>query len=206
VLLYKMTQEVKKYNSVVLSGEGADELFFGYDRIFKWAAEAKSWDIKEFSSRYSYGAHEDWEVLEDVMAPFVQEGGSPLDIVARFFQLAHLHGLLRRVDNSTMRCSVEARVPFIDHTLVERMSGVPASYRMQDGVVKAPLKRIFDSLIPDEILTRKKIGFPVPLEEIFFGRVSDQGGPKRDALDRWLKFNLEQLTGTQFSIEDLKIS
>ena len=34
VLLYKMTQEVKKENTVVLSGEGADELFWGYDRIF----------------------------------------------------------------------------------------------------------------------------------------------------------------------------
>jgi len=205
VLLLRMTQEVKKQNTVVLSGEGADELFFGYDRIFRWAAEAKTWDIKEFSDRYSYGAHEDWEVVEDVLAPFVAKGRSPLDIVARFFQMGHLHGLLRRVDNSTMRCSVEARVPFIDHTLVERMAGVPASYRMAGGVVKAPLKRIFEEVVPDGILTRKKIGFPVPLEEIFFGRESDQGGPKRDALDRWLRFNLEHLTGSDFTISDLGI-
>ncbi len=203
VLLFRMTQEVKKHNRVVLSGEGADELFFGYDRIFRWASEAKTWDIQEFSDRYSYGVHDDLEVLEDVMAPFVAEGRSPLDIVARFFQIAHLHGLLRRVDNSTMRCSVEARVPFIDHELVERMAGVSASYRMADGIVKAPLKRVFESLIPEGIRTRKKIGFPVPLEEIFFGRASEQGGPKRDALDRWLKFNLEHLTGEKLSLQDL---
>lgn len=205
VLLYRMTQEVKKHNTVVLSGEGADELFFGYDRIFKWASEAKTWDLQEFSDRYSYGAHEDLEILEDVMAPFVAEGRTPLDIVARFFQIGHLHGLLRRVDNSTMLCSVEARVPFVDHTLVERMAGVPANYRMAGGVVKAPLKRVFESLIPEGIRNRKKIGFPVPLEEIFFGRESDQNGPQRDALDQWLKFNLHNLTGENLSIQDLGV-
>ena len=205
VLLLRMTQEAKKHNTVVLSGEGADELFFGYDRIFRWAAELKEWDLKEFSDRYSYGSHDDMEIVEDALAPFVAEGRSPLGIVARFFQIAHLHGLLRRVDNSTMRCSVEVRVPFIDHTLVERMAGVPASYRMENGVVKAPLKRVFKSLVPEGIRTRKKIGFPVPLEEIFFGRESDQGGPKRDALDRWLRFNLEHLTGDEMTIQDLRI-
>jgi len=205
VLLYRMTQEVKKHNTVVLSGEGADELFFGYDRIFRWAAESKVWDLKEFSSRYSYGAHDDLEIVEDVMSPFVRDGFSPLDTVARFFQIAHLHGLLRRVDNSTMLCSVEARVPFVDHTLVERMAGVSADYRMAGGVVKAPLKRVFKSLIPRGIRERKKIGFPVPLEEIFFGRASDINGPKGDALDRWLKFNLEHLTGETMSLSDLGI-
>ena len=177
VLLFKMTQAVKQHNTVVLSGEGADELFFGYDRIFKWAMGLKEWDLQEFSNRYSYGAHDDMEMMEDVLAPFVAEGRTPLDIVARFFQIAHLHGLLRRVDNSTMRCSVEARVPFIDHTLVERMAGVSADYRMQNGEVKAPLKRIFRELVPQEIITRKKIGFPVPLEEIFFDESSNQNGP-----------------------------
>jgi len=200
-----MTQEVKKHNTVVLSGEGADELFFGYDRIFRWAAESKTWDLKEFSSRYSYGAHDDLEIVEDVMSPFVKDGFSPLDTVARFFQIAHLQGLLRRVDNSTMRCSVEARVPFVDHTLIERMAGVSADYRMAGGVVKAPLKRVFESLIPQGIRQRKKIGFPVPLEEIFFGRESDINGPKGDALDRWLKFNLEHLTGEALSLADLGI-
>ncbi|MFC4991817.1 asparagine synthase (glutamine-hydrolyzing) [Rubritalea tangerina] len=205
VLLLRMTQEVKKHNTVVLSGEGADELFFGYDRIFRWAAEQKEWDLRAFSAQYSYGLHEDLEVLEDVMAPFVAEGQTPLDIVARFFQIGHLHGLLRRVDNSTMRCSVEARVPFVDHTLVERMAGVSAEFRMKDGEVKAPLKRIFSDVLPDEIIHRRKIGFPVPLEEIFFGRSSDQNGPQRDALDHWLKFNLKCLTGGEMDLADLGI-
>lgn len=185
VPLYLMTRRVKERNTVVLSGEGADEAFFGYDRIFRWAAAAESFDLREFDRLYSYGTHSDLEVLEDALAPF-RHLKHPLSIVAAFFQIAHLHGLLRRLDNSTMRCGVEARVPFVDHRIVERMAGVGVGYRMQDGIVKAPLKRIFADLVPPAIINRKKVGFPVDLASIF-------GVPKQAAMDRWLEFNLECL-------------
>lgn len=188
VLLYKMTKAVKKYNTVILSGEGADELFFGYDRIFRWADQAKEFNLREFDEHYSYGSHEDDEVIEDALSPFMNRK-TPLDITAAFFQISHLHGLLRRLDNSTMECSVEARVPFVDHRLITRMAGVSAGYRMQGGVVKAPLKRIFSDLVPPEIINRKKIGFPVNLEKVFAGYAKDGEKP----MDSWLRYNLEQL-------------
>src|SRR5207248_9299554 len=153
-----------RHNTVILSGEGADELFFGYDRIFRWAAHDTKWDLAEFTRLYAYGTVDDPEVVEDALAPFLHRQ-TPLDIVAHFFQVAHLHGLLRRVDNSTMLCSVEARVPFVDHyPLIERMAGVAFGYRMKNGEVKSPLKRVFRNLIPLPISQRKKVGFPVPLE------------------------------------------
>lgn len=186
VLLYKMTQEVKTKNTVILSGEGADELFFGYDRTFRWAAENK-WNIEEFNKLYAYGSNTDMDILDDAMAPFMRYG-SCLDMVAAFFQVAHLHGLLRRLDNSTMLCSVEARVPFVDHRLIERMAGVPFNYRMDNGIIKAPLKRVFRDVVPEPIITRPKVGFPVPLEKMNFGGTS-AGTP----MDRWLEFNLQQL-------------
>ena len=188
VLLYKMTKEVKTFNTVILSGEGADELFFGYDRIFRWANSNPRFTLEGFDKHYSYGSHKDDEVIEDALAPFLDRGKT-IDIVAVFFQVAHLHGLLRRLDNSTMRCSVEARVPFVDHRLVERMSGVSYDYRMQDGVIKAPLKRVFADLLPKSIIEREKIGFPVDLAAIFkdFGNVNDSH------MDKWLKFNLKVL-------------
>lgn len=185
VPLYLMTRQVKERNTVVLSGEGADEAFFGYDRIFRWAAAAEYFDLREFDRLYSYGTHPDPEVLEDVLSPF-RHFRRPLSIVAAFFQIAHLHGLLRRLDNSTMRCGVEARVPFVDHRIVERMAGVGVGYRMQDGIVKAPLKRAFADLVPSPIINRKKVGFPVDLASIF-------GVPQEAAMDRWLEFNLECL-------------
>ena len=186
VQLYAMTLAVRDHNTVILSGEGADELFFGYDRVFRWAAGADRFDLREFDRLYSYGSHADDEVLEDALSPF-RERGAPIDVVAAFFQVSHLHGLLRRLDNSTMRCSVEGRVPFVDYRLVERMAGVPFDYRMAGGEVKAPLKRVFADLVPREILDRKKVGFPVDLRRVF---AADPGSPQ---MDRWLHFNLETL-------------
>jgi len=199
VLLYKMTREVKKENTVILSGEGADELFFGYDRIFRWAAGAQAWDLVEFASRYAYGSHDDLEIVEDAVRPFMHRK-NPLNIVAHFFQVAHLHGLLRRLDNATMLCSVEARVPFVDHhPLIERMAGVGFEYRMKDGEVKSPLKRAFQNLIPLSIIHRKKVGFPVPLENVPFG------WPKAmTPMDQWLEFNLSELCGTHITAAELK--
>lgn len=198
VLLYKMTQGVKKENTVILSGEGADELFFGYDRIFRWASECDNWDLAGFAERYCYGSHDDFDIVEDALSPF-QHHGDPITIVAHFFQVAHLHGLLRRLDNSTMLCAVEARVPFVDHNaLIERMAGVSFDYRMYKGEVKSPLKRVFRNRIPLPIIERKKIGFPVPLETIPF---SWPLAPT--PMDQWLEFNLSELCGTHITACEL---
>jgi asparagine synthase (glutamine-hydrolysing) len=185
VLLYEMTKEVKKENTVVLCGEGADELFFGYNRIFSWANRTDTFDIKNFSNLYAYGSNDDLEIVESVISPFYKYG-KPINIVAAFFQVAHLHGLLRRLDSSTMLCSVEAREPFVDYRLVERMAGVSFTYRMQDGIVKAPLKRIFKDIVPIEIIEREKVGFPVDLAHIF--KVHTE-----KAFDYWLDFNMNVL-------------
>ena len=183
VLLYEMTKEVKTKNTVVLSGEGADELFFGYDRIFSWAKKNK-WDLDSFDNYYSYGSHKDNEIIEDVLAPFMNYGEC-IDIVAAFFQVAHLHGLLRRLDNATMLSSVEARVPFVDHRLVEKMAGVPFNYRFQNGISKFPLKKLFKNYLPKKIINREKIGFPVPISKIFNNKINP--------MDQWLEFNMHTL-------------
>ncbi len=166
VFIYEMTKKVKEKNMVILSGEGADELFFGYDRIFKWASQASSWDLKKFSELYSYSTTEDLEIIEYAIDPFVNLK-KPILIVAAFFQIAHLHGLLRRLDFATMLCGVEARVPFVDHRIVERLAGTPIEYRMEKGIVKAPLKRLAQGIIPSQIIQRRKVGFPVNLNYIF---------------------------------------
>lgn len=201
VLLYKMSKELKRVNTVILSGEGADEMFFGYDRIFRWAAQSKYWNLAEFDRLYSYGTNSDLEIIEDALSPFMHLNNA-LDITAHFFQVAHLHGLLRRLDNATMLCSVEARVPFVDHhPLVERMAGVAMQYRMRKGIVKYPLKRVFRDLLPSAIVEREKVGFPVPLEKIFSSNSMD-----KTAMDSWLEFNLSELCGTNITQNDLGVS
>jgi asparagine synthase (glutamine-hydrolysing) len=184
VLLYLMTLEVKKSNTVVLSGEGADELFFGYHRVFNWAYRSNKLDLDEFDKKYCYGTNQDDEVLDFALEGI--DGKTVLDKIAYFFQIDHLHGLLRRLDNSTMLCGVEARVPFVDHRLVEMVAGCPFDWRMGKSF-KEPLKRIFKDTIPKEIIDRDKVGFAVDLRTMF----KTEG---KTPMDSWLEFNLDVLS------------
>lgn len=188
VLIYLMTQDVKKRNTVVLSGEGADELFWGYDMIFKWANSTEKLQINDFDKYYCYGSHHDDEIIDYALNDL--PGEKVLDKIAYFFQIYHLHGLLRRLDNSTMFCSVEARVPFVDHRLVEMMAGVSFEWKMGDSV-KYPLKKIFKNIIPAKIIKREKVGFPVPLKLIFSLNTKNT-----TPFDDWLAFNLKILNET----------
>lgn len=200
VLIFAMTKQASKKNKVILSGEGADELFYGYDRIFRWAV-THQWDLRSFSSLYSYGSIDDFEIVESALSPFLNSGGS-LQIVARFFQIAHLHGLLRRLDSATMLCGVEAREPFVDYRLIERLVGVSFDWKLSDGQIKAPLKRVFADLVPKEIIDRPKIGFAVPLERIAFPHTQNQAD--MNPMDRWFAFNLSILANQELSLEDIR--
>jgi asparagine synthase (glutamine-hydrolysing) len=198
VLIAKMSEAAKKTVTVLLSGEGADELFFGYDRIFRWAAAAKTFDLAAFDRLYSYGSHRDDDVLADVLSSFMREGATALEIVASFFQVAHLHGLLVRLDYATMLHAVEARVPFVDFRLVERLAGVSMAWKMPGGAVKEPLKRVFRAAVPRPILERQKVGFPVPLGDIYCDRPAGQA-----PMDAWLHFNLRCLGIEQGTIDEV---
>ncbi len=197
VLIYKMSNEAKKSNTVILCGEGADELFYGYDRIYAWAYRNKNFNIKEFSDYYSYSKNNDIEIVEDAIQPYLHLNNS-LKIVSHFFQMSHLHGLLRRVDNATMLASIEARVPFVDNIfLVETLIGQSYEYKNLNGIIKSPLKRIFSDILPLEIINRKKVGFPVPLDIIFESN--------ENHMDKWFDFNLKTLFGNDFNLNDIKI-
>lgn len=187
VLLYKMSKIVAQKNTVILCGEGADEMFFGYDRIFRWANQNK-WDIQQFNDLYCYGSNEDYEVVEDAIEPFKSKHTRNIDIIGSFFQHAHLHNLLRRLDNATMYCSIEARGPFLDYRLIERMAGVSFDYKLNNNIVKAPLKRIFADILPKEVIDRKKVGFPVQLDKILGNDYLGNTG-----FDKWFNFNLDLL-------------
>ncbi|MDP1571595.1 MAG: asparagine synthase (glutamine-hydrolyzing) [Vicinamibacterales bacterium] len=82
--------------------------------------------------------------------------------------------LLMRVDKLTMAHSIEARVPFLDHDVVEFANRVPAAYKLKDGVGKSLLKKAAAPYLDDDMLYRRKQGFGAPMEEWFregdFGR------------------------------------
>ncbi len=67
--------------------------------------------------------------------------------------------LLMRVDKMTMATSIEARVPFLDHHMVEFSMNIPSSMKLKHGIPKYILKKALRGILPDEIIDRKKIGF-----------------------------------------------
>lgn len=62
-----------------------------------------------------------------------------------------------------MACSIESRVPFLDHPLVEFAARVPDRMKIRNGTGKFILKEAVKDLLPPELLYRKKMGFPTPL-------------------------------------------
>jgi asparagine synthase (glutamine-hydrolysing) len=77
--------------------------------------------------------------------------------------------LLMRVDKMTMATSVEARVPFLDHELVEFAMALPPEMKVRNGTGKYLLKKAVDGILPSEIVYRRKQGFGAPVAEWFKG-------------------------------------
>jgi asparagine synthase (glutamine-hydrolysing) len=85
-----------------------------------------------------------------------------------------LPALLHVEDRMSMAHSVESRVPFLDHELVEFAATIPADIKFPGGQMKALLKTVFKNEIPQKIINRKdKMGLPVPLKEWFSGSLKD---------------------------------
>ena len=82
-------------------------------------------------------------------------------------------GLLVKEDRASMAVTLEARVPFLDHTLVEFAAKIPPSLKIKNGSKKYILKRAFRDILPPEILHRKKQGFGVPLIHYFRNELKD---------------------------------
>lgn len=213
VPLWQMSRVLKQDITVVLSGEGADELFCGYGRIFR-AAEQLDPDATSvcdaFLERYGYFGAKAWNsfLSADVRAATTTYPKavfreafetvahlSPLRQFQWVFQKHHLPGLLQRLDTTTMAASVEGRVPFVDHHLVEYGHRLPSELKLrwksqqarqqahglspaeiseQYDVPKWVLRQIGRQLLPEAVVDRKKVGFPVPLGKWLGGQLHEQ--------------------------------
>ncbi|MBO6948146.1 MAG: asparagine synthase (glutamine-hydrolyzing) [Rhodospirillales bacterium] len=121
-------------------------------------------------------------------------GADPYDRILHVFQKIHLGCLLDRLDMMSMASGLEARVPFVDHELIEYVIQIPVHHKMRwnsrlsharalfHSSFKASewldtnkylLRRIGDRLLPSEISRRKKLGFPTPLDSWFQGNMKD---------------------------------
>ena len=81
----------------------------------------------------------------------------------------YLHELLMKQDQMSMAASIESRVPFLDHPLVEWTARLPERLKLRGGTTKYILREAMRDVLPPEILTRGKMGFPVPIGAWFRG-------------------------------------
>jgi asparagine synthase (glutamine-hydrolysing) len=82
--------------------------------------------------------------------------------------------LLMRVDKITMSTSVEGRVPFLDHSLVDFTMDIPQEWKVKGGEPKYLLKKALAGVLPDEVLYRPKMGFGAPMAEWLRGDFGKQ--------------------------------
>ncbi len=81
--------------------------------------------------------------------------------------------ILVKVDRASMANSLEVRVPFLDHTFVEYVAGLPSQYKLNGLTTKYLLKKSLKNILPKRIIQRKKKGFGIPLSKWFKGDLKD---------------------------------
>jgi asparagine synthase (glutamine-hydrolysing) len=219
VSLYFVSRLAAEHVKVVLTGEGSDELFAGYQRyqhyLFnrRWADRYRvvpgalrgaarksiesssllSADLRRklqhtFLGREAtveslqldnfYGAFPAAEreamlaspagVQVDPYASYLSywnaRGGPVLSQMLYADQKTYLVELLMKQDQMSMACSIESRVPFLDHPFVEFAATVPENMKIRNGTGKYIMKRAVEDLLPHSIIYRPKMGFPTPLK------------------------------------------
>lgn len=191
---YLLSERVSEHVKVVQSGQGADEVFGGYFWYSEMHRAQNEADLPRFASRYFDRTHENWlatvtkryHLDHDPTADLINrllaesDGDEYLDrVLAMDVTTLIVDDPVKRVDNMTMAWGLEARVPFLDHHLVELAATMPPELKIADGG-KYALKRIARGMVPDEVIDRRKGYFPVPALKYVRGQVMSF---MQDALD-----------------------
>jgi asparagine synthase (glutamine-hydrolysing) len=219
---YYMCREAKKHVTVMLCGEGADELFGGYSKyafdqfsaVLDWMPRAVRGALlrgvasalpfegrrlrsmaeilafadpsRRFASWYGgFDSDLQTRVLSDAMRTEVGDGGLCRafgDIVGACgsegaldrFLYCDIHtrlvdDILVKSDRMSMGAGIEARVPFLDHKLVEFAASLPQQLKVSGLRSKIALKRLAERYVPRRAIYRRKVGFTVPLTRWFRG-------------------------------------
>ncbi len=211
VPLYFVAKEASKHVKVVLSGEGADELFGGYNiyrepDALRWINRLpnsiKVWlkrialqvpngvkgrsyilrgttpmEDRYIGNAFIFSEEEKYHLLTNYqVATSFKDITKELYNEARFYhdaskmQYIDLHtwlpgDILVKADRMTMAHSLELRVPFLDKEVFEIARQIPDQMKIAHGTTKYVLREAVKGLVPDSVLYRKKLGFPVPIRQ-----------------------------------------
>jgi len=224
IALYQLSRLAREHVTVILSGEGSDEVLAGYplyrvmnkvDRLHRVAGRIPE-PVASVASRFLEGSEKllkywDWSrmglgqryqgISNDVtlsikramyQAPELMEAHERTAAYYRalFEKLGSSSSLrkmtyvdikswlpddlLIKADKMTMAASLELRVPFLDHKVVEFASALPDHYRIRGQEGKHILKVLMERYLPRSIIYREKKGFPVPISRWFQGPLYEQ--------------------------------
>ncbi|MFB9777321.1 N-acetylglutaminylglutamine amidotransferase [Brevibacterium otitidis] len=178
VAFYLLSQEVAKHVTVVQSGQGADEVFAGYHWYPPMYEAGEDVEAALASYQQAFFDRSYEEMGQLVSAQFMAGSDVSTEFVdAHFRSPGAISGIdralrldttimavddpVKRVDNMTMAAGLEARMPFLDHDLVQLAAECPARLKTaQEG--KGILKEVGRRVIPSEVIDRPKGYFPVP--------------------------------------------
>lgn len=187
IAFYLLAQEASKHVKVVLSGQGADEIFAGYHWFQKLPQHCtsfvKSADLildlisdRNFNE-YNQLINRDYltsNLARDFLINLCSKSGTtnPVEHLILYestFGLAN--GPLSRVDNMTMSSSLEARVPFLDERIINLALSMPLKFKLPENG-KYIMKRLAKKMFSADIINRPKGYFPVPAIKYLQGNIS----------------------------------
>lgn len=207
IAMYFLSEKAKQKLTVCLSGDGADELFAGYNKHKAFLKSQKPGIMLQVALKVvgNLGGNRNGKVANKLrqlnkfktlitkewpdkywfLASFIDVetrisllkeqnesdsklklGNESLNEFLKADQKFVLpNDMLKKVDLMSMRHSLEVRTPFLDRELVDFVNTLPENFKFENGVGKRVLRDAFQGILPDEIFTRSKKGFEVPLHE-----------------------------------------
>lgn len=225
IAVYILSHETRKHATVALSGDGADEMFAGYnkhaafhrmlnpgmaekivgglkplwsilpksrstkitntfrqlhrfssgmklspaERYWKWAGfvdQKNALNLLSANSRQELNRYL-WEQDKQEQLKFLNTGATMNDILYQDMHLVLPNDMLTKVDLMSMANSLEVRVPFLDHEVVEYVFSLPDKDKINNNIRKKILQDTFKEVLPAELYNRNKKGFEVPLLKWF---------------------------------------
>jgi asparagine synthase (glutamine-hydrolysing) len=192
---FLLSQEARKSVTVVLTGEGADEVFLGYRRFFEDAIrdtreQASSRRISSAQSRrLKLGRFAGSMIQKVSLLLFAKDRRREVERVRQHRSLRHdpQKPVINAVqeariaampfdilcflgDREEMAHSLEARLPFLDHKLYDLARSIPGDFKMRSGLEKAVLRDAAKGILPEDVRLRRKSGFMLTSEAVdFFG-------------------------------------
>ena len=188
---FLLSQEARRFVTVVLTGEGADEVFLGYRQFFADAirdtdrSSSKSATSSVQSRRLKLGRFSGAKGRKISLLMFARARRREIELARANFarrkepevpvinavQEARIAAMPFDIlcflgDREEMAHSLEARLPFLDHELYELAKHIPVQFKMRNGVEKAVLRNAAMGILPEDIRTRRKSGFMLTSEAV----------------------------------------